>query len=434
MASPLFARLLGDAEMAGLMGDEAAVLAMLRAEAALSRAQGRLGIIPADTAKAIAAAAEGLRPDPDGFAAGVARAGIAAQPVIGALKAAAGDHAAWVHFGATSQDIVDTGLMIQLSQALALLRSRLSGLSDLLAAKACEYADLPIPAHTRFQIAAPTTLGAKIAIWRAPLLRQLQRLDELLPRLLNVSLYGAAGTSAALGPQVDAIRQEMARELELGASETPWHSTRDMIAELGGWLSLTTGALGKMGADLVLLGQSELAQVSAGTGGASSTMPQKSNPVAAETLVTLARLNAGDLGALHQAVVHAYERDGSALEMEWALLPVMLERTAAGLAIGLDLALTLSANPAQIEAAFTADRGMMLAEAAGFLLAREMPRPQALKIVADALAAMQADTSLTLAEALERLQPGRNWAALLAPERNLGQAPQVARAAVDPQA
>lgn len=266
MASALFARLLGDAEMAALMGDEAAISAMLRAEAALSRAQGRLGIIPKDAAAAIAKAAETLRPDPDGLAAGVARAGIAAQPVIGALKTAAGDHSAWVHFGATSQDIVDTGLMIQLSQALALLRSRLSDLSDLLAAKAREYADLPIPAHTRFQIAAPTTLGAKIAIWRAPLLRQLQRLDELLPRLLNVSLYGAAGTSAALGEQAGAIRQAMAAELELGAPETPWHSTRDMIAELGGWLSLTTGALGKIGADLVLLGQSELAQVSAGTG------------------------------------------------------------------------------------------------------------------------------------------------------------------------
>ena len=428
MVSALFARLLGDAEMAALMGDEAAISAMLRAEAALSRAQGRLGIIPKDAAAAIAKAAEILRPDPEGLAAGVARAGIAAQPVIGALKTAAGDHAAWVHFGATSQDIVDTGLMIQLSQALALLRSRLSDLSDLLAAKAREYADLRIPAHTRFQIAAPTTLGAKIAIWRAPLLRQLQRLDELLPCLLNVSLYGAAGTSAALGEQAGAIRQAMAAELELGAPETPWHSTRDMIAELGGWLSLTTGALGKIGADLVLLGQSELAQVSAGTGGASSTMPQKSNPVAAETLVTLARLNAGDLGALHQAMVHAYERDGTALEMEWALLPAMLERTAAGLAIGQDLARTLRANLAQIEAAFAADRGMMLAEAAGFLLAREMPRPQALKIVAEALAAMQADTSLTLAEALGQLQPGHDWAALLSPERNLGQAPQLARA------
>ena len=119
MVSALFQDLLGDTEMAQLMGDEATLAAMLRAEAALSLAQGKLGVIPKDAAAAIAKAADTLRPDPAGLAAGLARAGIAAQPLIAALKQAAGDHAAWVHYGATSQDIVDTGLMIQLAQALA---------------------------------------------------------------------------------------------------------------------------------------------------------------------------------------------------------------------------------------------------------------------------------------------------------------------------
>lgn len=426
MATALFAELLGDAEMASLLSDEAAIAAMLRAEAALARAQGKLGIIPDEAAKEIARAAEGLRPDPASLAPGVARAGIAAQPVIAALKQAAGENAGWVHFGATSQDIVDTGLVIQLSQAIALLRSRLGELDRALAAKAREYAGLPIPAHTRFQIAAPTTLGAKIAVWRAPLERQLQRLDQMLPRMLNVSLYGAAGTSAALGQQAGALRQAMADELELAAPDVPWHSTRDMIAELGGWLSMTTGALGKMGADLVLLGQSELAEVTAGTGGGSSTMPQKSNPVAAETLVTLARLNAGAVGTLHQAMVHAYERDGSALEIEWALLPDMLEHAAASLRIGLDLAQSLRANPDRVAASFAADRGMMMAEAAGFTLARDMPRPKALKIVGSALSAMQDDDKLTLAEALAPLAPEHDWAEILTPGRNTGEAESIA--------
>lgn len=426
MVSALFQDLLGDTEMALLMGDETTLAAMLRAEAALSLAQGKLGVIPKDAAVAIAKAADTLRPDPTVLGPGVARAGIAAQPLIGALKQAAGDHAAWVHYGATSQDIVDTGLMIQLAQALALLRARLTGLDNALAAKAAEYAALPIPAHTRFQVAAPTTLGAKIAVWRAPLARQVQRLDEILPRLLNVQLYGAAGTSAALGPEADQVRHAMAATLELGVADTPWHSSRDVIAELGGWLSLTTGALGKMGADLVLLGQSELGYAAAGTGGASSTMPQKSNPVAAETLVTLARLNAGALGTLHQALVHAAERDGAALEIEWALLPEMLERAAASLRIGLDLAQTLRADPARIAAGFAADRGMMLAEAAGFALARDMPRGDALAIVAQALRAMQADTTLTLAGALAGLAPGRDWAEILSPAGNTGDASRIA--------
>ena len=432
MVSALYSRLLGDAEMAALMGDEAAIAAMLQAEAALARAQGKLGIIPKDAATAIARAAEALRPDPAALASAVARAGIAAQPVIAALKQAAGADADWVHFGATSQDITDTGLMIQLQQALALLRSRLAGVAGLLALKATEFEGQPIPAHTRFQIAAPTSLGAKIAIWRAPLSRDLERLDQLLPRLLNVSLYGAAGTSAALGPQADALRHAVAAELGLGAPEIPWHATRDSIAELGGWLSLVTGSLGKMGADLVLLSQSEVGEVFAGTGGASSTMPQKSNPVAAETLVTLARLNAADLGGLHHALIHAQERDGAALGIEWALLPSMLERTAASLRIGTELAQTLRADPARIAANFAADRGAMMAEAAGFLLTRDMPRTQALKIVAEALHAMQADPDQTLAGALAALVPDRDWSALLAPDANLGAAPTIAASAGEP--
>ena len=432
MVLALYSRLLGDAEMAALMGDEAAIAAMLRAEAALARAQAKLGIIPQDAAAAILRAADTLRPDPAALAPGVARAGIAAQPIIAALKQAAGADADWVHFGATSQDIVDTGLMIQLRQALALLHARLAGVAGLLALKAQEFADLPIPAHTRFQIAAPTTLGAKIAIWRAPLTRHLDRLDQMLPRLLNVSRYGAAGTSAALGPQAGALRHAMAAELGLGAPDTPWHTTRDSIAELGGWLSLVTGSLGKIGADLVLMAQSEVGAAFAGTGGASSTMPQKSNPVAAEALVTMARLNAADLGGLHQALIHAQERDGSALGIEWALLPAMLERAAASLRIATDLAQTLRADPARIAANFAADRGAMMAEAAGFLLTQDMPRAQALTIVAEALRALQADPSLTLPAALSALAPGRDWPALLAPDANLGQAPDIAAAAKDP--
>ncbi|WBU56661.1 lyase family protein [Paracoccus sediminicola] len=423
----MFQPLFGDAEMGALLEDRAAIAAMLRAEAALAQAQARLGIIPEDAASAIAAAAGSLRPDPVALGPGVARAGIAAQPVIAALKEAVGVHAAWVHFGATSQDIVDTGLVLQLTEATALLRDRLSRLIALLSEKAAKYADLPIPAHTRFQTAAPTTLGAKIAIWAAPLQRQSERLEQLLPRLLVLSLFGAAGSAAALGPQVDRLRQDMADRLGIGVTEMPWHSSRDNIAELAGWLAMLTGALGKVGVDLVLLSQSELAQLSAGTGGASSTMPQKSNPVAAETLVTLARLNAGDLGTLHQAMVHANERDGSALGIEWSVFPAMLERAAASLRIALDLAATLRADEDRIAQGFAADRGVMMSETAGFILCREMPRAEALTIVAQALREVEASPDLTLAAALSRVRPDHDWASLLAPEVNIGQAAEIAR-------
>lgn len=413
----LLAALYGDAEMAAILSDRAFVAAMLRVEGELARAQAALGIIPADAADRIATAAAGLALDPAALAPGVAAAGIAAQPVIAALRRAAGGFA---HYGATSQDIVDTAFALQLTEALALLEARRAALAATLAEKAQRYAAQPIPARTRQQIAAPTTLGAKIAVWQGMLDRAGDRLAQMRPRLLWLSLHGAAGTSAALGPQADALRAHVAHALGLTVPPGPWHAARDGMAELAGWLSLLTGGLGKLGLDLIQLGQSEIAEVHAGAGGGSSTMPQKSNPVAAEALVTLARLNAGDVAGMHQALIHAQERDGSALGIEWAILPQMLTRSAAALRLAQDLAATLAPDPARIMASFAADRGRMGAEAAGFILARRMPREAALALVARALAAMAEDDRLTLPQALDRLAPGPDWQAELDPARLTG--------------
>lgn len=425
----LLGQLYGDAEMAAILSDRSAIAAMLRTEVALARAQAELGVIPADAASAIAQAAATLDPDPAELAAAAVLAGITAQPVIAALKSAAGEAGPFAHYGATSQDIVDTALALQLVQALDLLDGRLRHLAALLAQKAADHAALPIPARTRHQIAAPTTLGAKIAVWQGMAARNRQRLKELRPRLLLVSLHGAAGTGAAFAGHGPALRTALAAALGLGVPGGPWHAARDGIAELAGWLSLVTGALGKVGLDLIQLGQSEIAEISAGDGGGSSTMPQKQNPVAAEALVALARLNAGDLAGVHQALIHAQERDGVALGLEWVLLPAMLERTAAALRIGGTLAGTLAPQRDRIAASFAADRGRMAAEAAGFLLAETMPRDRALALVTQALAQVAQGKAATLAGALTQLAPGRDWEAALAPENLTGEAPRQARAA-----
>lgn len=419
--------LFGDAELGAVLDARAQLAAMLQAEAALARAQGALGVIPKGAAAAISDCAEALIVEPGSLIQATATAGIAAQALVGALKSACGDHAPWAHFGATSQDIQDTGLVLQLRTALAIIEARLTALDATLAAKARDYADQPIPARTRFQIAAPTTLGAKIAVWRAPLARHLQRLNEMKPRLLNLSLYGAAGTGAALAPRMPEIRQAMAAELDLGAPLVPWHANRDGIAELASWLSLISGTLGKIGADLVLLGQSEIGEVSAGTGGGSSTMPQKSNPVAAEALVSLARLNAGGVGMIHQAMIHAQERDGSALALEWQVLPDMIIRTGAALRLAQGLAETVAPRPDRIAESFGRDRGAMLAEAVGFYLSGHMPRPDALKIVATALAQIAENPEATMLEAMKRLAPEHDWVQILTLERNTGDAASQAR-------
>lgn len=398
--SPLFAALVGDPEIAAHLSDAAEIRAMLEVEAALARAQGALGIIPPASAEAIAAAAAGLDPEPAALAAGLASAGVPIPALVAALRAVLpAEHAAFVHWGATSQDIVDTGLVLRLRSILDILDARLAGTIAALADQAARHRATPIPARTRWRIAAPTTLGAKIAVWGMPLLRHRARLAELRPRLLVLSLHGAAGTGAAFAGGTGELRARFAADLGLAQDPVPWHAARDGIAEFGGWLALVTGSLGKLGQDLVLLGQSEVGEISAGRGGGSSTLPQKANPVAAETLVTLARTNAALLGGLHQALVAAQERDGAAWGIEWLTLPQMCVATGAATRHAANLAAGLSADADRIAATFAADQGLMLAEAAVFALAETMPRPEAEARVREAIGLARRD-GLDLTEAL----------------------------------
>ncbi len=395
--STLSGGLWGDAEIAAHLSDAAEIRAMLDVEAALALAQGELGMIPAASAAAIAARAATLEIEPATIAPGTTASGMPVPPLVAALRASLpAEHAACVHWGATSQDIVDTGLALRLRRILDILDARLAALIAALADQATRHRTTPIAARTRWRIAAPTTLGAKIAVWGMPLIRHRQRLAELRPRLLTLSLHGAAGTSAAFGGRAGELRAAVAARLDLADDPVPWHGARDAVAELGGWLSLVTGALGKFGQDLVLLGQSEIGEITAGTGGGSSTLPQKANPVAAETLVALARANAATLGGLHQALVAAQERDGAAWGIEWLTLPQMCVMAGAATRHATGLASSLAADPDRIAATFAADRGLMLAEAAVFALARTMPRPEAEARVKEAVkSALRDGTTLS---------------------------------------
>lgn len=420
--SALWAGFWGDPEVAGLFSDEAEIAAMLAVEAALARAQAAVGMVPAAAAAAITAAAEAGGIAPEELAAGVVAAGMPVPALVAALRRRVpAEHAGWVHFGATTQDVIDSGLVLRMGRALAIVDARLARLVGALAAQAERHRGTVIAARTRGQIAQPTTLGAKIAVWTMPLVRDRARLAELRPRVLVVSQAGAAGTNAAMGGHGRAVMAGLAGELGLAPAEVPWHAARDGIAEVGGWLALVTGSLGKIGQDLLQLGASEVGEVTAGKGGGSSTMPNKANPIVADALVALARLNAHTVGMLQDAMVTTQERDGAAWGLEWFALPAMAVAAGAATRHALGLAETLAANPGRIAATFAADQGMMLAEAAVFALAETMPRPEAQAAVYRAVAAAR-ETGVSLAEALAGEVPGRDWADVLDPARHTGEA------------
>ena len=401
--SALLGPLLGDAEAAAAFSDAAEIAAMVRVERALALAEAACGVIPAEAGAAIDAGLRDVAPDAAALGPGTAAAGVPVPALVAALRKALPPEAGqWLHWGATSQDIVDTGLALRLGPVLDLLAARTTALSDTLAEAARLWAELPMAGRTRSQVAAPITFGLRVAHWRQPLPALRADLDRLRPRLLRVQLGGAVGSNSAIAPHGPAVIAALAAELGLAAAPA-WHADRSGLGALAGWCAGLTGALGKMAGDLILLGRSESGEARAGAGGGSSTMPQKSNPVGAEAIGALARLVAALTAPMHLAALHAEERDGTAWTLEWLVLPQILVATAAVRRHAQGLAETLAPDPDRMRAVLDLDGGAALAEAASFQLAAHMPRAEAQALVKRAVAERAPGESL--AGALTRLGP-----------------------------
>lgn len=419
--SPLYGTLFSEPEIEALFSADAELRSLLEVEAALARVQAALGIVPRKPAERIARAAASLKADVGRIAADSARSGVPVIELVQQLRAAVGgDDAAWVHWGATSQDIVDTGLVLRLRTALDLLSVRLQRLVELLAALADRHRDTVMAGRTRSQQALPVTFGLKAAGWLAAVADHRTRLDELKPRLLAVQFGGAAGTLAALGERGIEVMEGLGRELDLAVPAGPWHARRDSLAEFAGWLSLVTGSLGKMGQDLVLLAQSEVHEVRPGAGGGSSTMPQKSNPVACEALVTAARMNATLLSSIHQALIQEHERGGPGWQLEWLTLPQMVGGAGAALRHAITVIETLEVDATRMRANLDAANGLVLAEAASFALARHMKRRDAQALVKDACKEVIAGGRHLTDILRERTDAPVDWDAVADPANYLG--------------
>ena len=421
--SALYSVLFNDDETAKLFSAEAEVRMMLLVEGALARVQGDLGLIPPDAAAFIERASREIRLDPAALAPETARDGVPVPALLAAFRkeAEAPDLMRWLHWGATSQDIMDTALALRLKKLMDLWDARLTGLVVDLGRLAADNADLAMAGRTYGQVATPTSFGAVVASWGRPLLRYRQRLVEVRAGVERVSLSGAAGTLSAMEPHGPAVRAALAAALGLRDPGASWHAERDGLAALAGWMAGICGILGKFGEDLILLTQSGIAEVIIAGAGSSSAMPHKQNPVGPSVLVALARQTAGLSATMQGALVHGLQRDGAAWFTEWLTLPPLCIATGRSLALSRDLATRLGPAAAAMARGLQQDAGVIHSEALTVALAKRMSRPEAAEtvraLVAEALSGQGSLIELARAR----------WPDLSVPE-GLGTAPDDARA------
>lgn len=384
MSNQLFDRYFASAAMSALFSDTGRVQGMLDFEAALARAQAHVGVIPQAALAPIEAACRAEFYDFAELAEAIATAGNSAIPLVKALgkRIASMDKDAerYVHLGATSQDVMDSGLILQLRAAIALLEQDLAQLAAALAEQAERYTDTPLAGRTWLQHATPVTLGMKLAGVLGAITRHRQRLSELKPRLLVLQFGGASGSLAALGEQAWPVSEALARELDLLLPEQPWHTQRDRLVEFASLLGLITGSLGKFGRDLSLLMQTEAGEVfeaaAPGKGG-SSTMPHKRNPVGAAVLICAATRAPGLVATMFSAMPQEHERSLGLWHAEWDTLPELCYLVSGALQQALLLVPGLEVDAARMRANLDLTQGLVLAEAVSIALAQRIGRDAA---------------------------------------------------------
>lgn len=326
---PWLSGLYGDDQIAAIWSPDAQLAHMLRFESVWSDALGATGLAEPAMAAAAAKSISAAQIDIADLQIGSGRDGLPVPALVKQLKTIAGENAAAVHKGATSQDVIDTALSLTIQANSAALDTGLITLSAALNHLSSTFGDGPLMGRTRMQAALPITVADRIAPWLLPLDDHRTRLTQMCPRLEVVQIGGAAGDRAALGDAADAVAAHVANALGLHNPPRAWHTMRDGIAEYAGLLSLISGTLGKMGQDICLMAQG--GEIAISGGGGSSAMPHKQNPILAELLVTLARFNAVQLSGMHQALIHEQERSGAAWSLEHMILPQMAMATGRGL-------------------------------------------------------------------------------------------------------
>lgn len=337
-AAPILSGLLADSEITKLFSIKEEVETMIGIEGALALSLAKAGLIPEAAVQAILNGFADFEPSLSHLTDATARDGVVVPELVRQLRDHVGEpHNAHIHFSATSQDIIDTALILRLKTVIKIYENRLTQIINLLDELKSAHGQNQLVARTRMQAAMTIQVADRIENWSSPLKSALKKLEEMKPNLLVLQFGGAIGTLDKLGDKAGEVSKHLANDLKLELPARPWHTDRSALVEFAGWMSTVTGALGKIGQDILLMAQNEIFEIKLSGGGGSSAMAHKQNPVGAEMLVTLSRFNAVQVSGMHHAQIHEQERSGAAWTLEWMLLPQICVATGASTRTALSL-------------------------------------------------------------------------------------------------
>ena len=389
--------------MGEVFSDEARIEAWLDTEKALARAQAGHGVIPEDAARNIEAAAQLQHIDQAAMTEEFRRVGFPILPFVHQLaKACDAETARWLHYGATTQDILDTGAVLQIRRGLVLIEADLAGVIKALASLSHAHRDTVMAGRTFQQLAAPITFGYKTAIWLDELLRHHDRLQELKPRVLVGQCSGAVGTFATLGESGPAVLQTMMQDLGLNIPAISWHVARDSWAELVSVLAMIAATLGKIANEIAILMRSEIGELSEPYEpgrGASTTLPQKRNPISCEPIIATAHRMRELVGSEMTAMIQEHERGVGQMHIEWMVIPDAFILLSGSLAHARFILEHLVVREDRMKANLLMNGGQIMAEAVMMALAPRIGKQAAHKVVYRA-AGQAYDTGVSLRDAL----------------------------------
>jgi 3-carboxy-cis,cis-muconate cycloisomerase len=402
LESSIFKDMFGTAAMREVFDDAATVYRYTETEIALAKVQGKLGVIPAQAAAVIAQKADSTKLDMVELKRETEIVGYPILPLVHQLSKMCGPEGEYLHWGATTQDIMDTATVLQVRAGLEIIETDLNELDQILDALAAQYRDAPMAGRTHLQHALPITFGYKVAVWLLMIRRHRERLLQLKPRVLIGQFGGAAGTLASLGSQGLAVHAALMTELELEAAPVTWHVARDGLTETIQFLALVTGSLGKIALDIMLMMTNELGEAFepfVKGRGASSTMPQKRNPISCELMLSASKAVRQHAGLALDAMVQDFERATGPWHVEWAAIPESFILTAGALHQAKFMLSGLEVDTARMLKNLDLSGGLIVAEAVMMGLAPFIGRQTAHDVVYDACR-VAATKGLKLAEVL----------------------------------